>query len=75
MKILFELDNGEYVVELVKDKLYARITKNSAKYASKVSSLFTDADRGKFHEYQEEDKKLFIKLKKVIANDLKDVVS
>lgn len=71
MKILFECNNGAYVVEVLPQRLYAKVEadKNAPiRYSATTSSLLNPAS---FHEYREEDVMLQKKLDKVISEDLK----
>ena len=71
MKILFECDNGAYVVEVHSDRLYAKVEKDKAlpiRYSSTISPLLNPAS---FHEYRDEDAMLQKKLDKAVADDLK----
>ena len=50
MKILFECDNGAYVVEVHSGRLYAKVEKDKAlpiRYSSTISPLLNPAS---FHE-------------------------
>lgn len=71
MKILFECDNGAYVVEVHPERLYARVEENKnmpVRYSSTISPLLNPAS---FHEYRGEDAMLQKKLDKTVADDLK----
>ena len=71
MKILFECDNGAYVVEVHAGRLYAKVEKDKAlpiRYSSTISPLLNPAS---FHEYRDEDAMLQKKLDKAVADDLK----
>lgn len=71
MKILFECDNGAYIVEVLAQRLYAKIDQDKhapIRYSSTVSPLLNPAS---FHEYREEDSMLQKKLDKVVSEDLK----
>ena len=71
MKILFECDNGAYVVEVHDGRLYAKVEKDKAlpiRYSSTISPLLNPAS---FHEYRDEDAMLQKKLDKAVADDLK----
>lgn len=71
MKILFECDNGAYVVEVHSGRLYAKVEKDKAlpiRYSSTISPLLNPAS---FHEYRDEDAMLQKKLDKAVADDLK----
>ena len=71
MKILFECDNGAYVVEVHSARLYAKVEKDKAlpiRYSSTISPLLNPAS---FHEYRDEDAMLQKKLDKAVADDLK----
>lgn len=69
MKILFELDNGAYVVEVLPKRLYAKVEAHTdiPTYSSTASSLL---NRGSFHEYRKKDKKLAFELEDIIRYDL-----
>lgn len=74
MKILFECDNGAYVVEVHPERLYARVETEKdlpIKYSSTISPLLNPAS---FHEYREEDAMLQKKLDKAVGDDLKKVL-
>ena len=71
MKILFECDNGAYVVEVHGGRMYAKVEKDKAlpiRYSSTISPLLNPAS---FHEYRDEDAMLQKKLDKAVADDLK----
>ena len=71
MKILFECDNGAYVVELHPERLYAKVDADKnvpIRYSTTVSPLLNPAS---FHEYREEDAMLQKKIDKLVADDLK----
>lgn len=71
MKILFECDNGAYVVEVHSERLYARVEEDKnmpVRYSSTISPLLNPAS---FHEYRGEDAMLQKKLDKTVADDLK----
>lgn len=71
MKILFECDNGAYVVEVHPERLYARVEEDKnmpVRYSSTISPLLNPAS---FHEYRGEDAMLQKKLDKTVADDLK----
>ena len=71
MKILFECDNGAYVVEGHSGRLYAKVEADKAvpiRYSSTISPLLNPAS---FHEYRGEDAMLQKKLDKAVADDLK----
>ena len=71
MKILFECDNGAYVVEVRPQRLYAKVEADKAmpiRYSSTISPLLNPAS---FHEYRDEDSMLQKKLDKAISEDLK----
>lgn len=71
MKILFECDNGAYVVEVHPERLYAKVETEKdmpIRYSSTISPLLNPAS---FHEYREEDAMLQKKLDKAVADDLK----
>lgn len=74
MKILFECDNGAYVVEVHPERLYAKVETEKdmpIRYSSTISPLLNPAS---FHEYREEDAMLQKKLDKVVGDDLKKVL-
>ena len=75
MKILFECDNGAYVVEIHPQRLYARVEADDKKapihYSSTVSPLLNPAS---FHEHREKDPMLEKKLFKAVADDMKTVI-
>lgn len=74
MKILFECDNGAYVVEVHPERLYARVETEKdmpVRYSPTISPLLNPAS---FHEYREEDAMLQRKLDKAVVDDLKKVV-
>lgn len=74
MRILFECDNGAYVVEVHPERLYARVETEKdlpIKYSSTISPLLNPAS---FHEYREEDAMLQKKLDKAVGDDLKKVL-
>lgn len=71
MRILFECDNGAYVVEVHPGRLYARVEEDKTmpiQYSSTISPLLNPAS---FHEYREEDAMLQKKLDRAVADDLK----
>lgn len=71
MKILFECDNGAYVVEVHPQRLYAKVEadKNTPiRYSPTVSPLLNPAS---FHEYRDEDSMLQKKMDKAVSEDLK----
>lgn len=69
MKILFELDNGAYVVEVLPKRLYAKVEAHTdiPVYSSTTAPLL---NRGAFHEYRGNDKPLEHTLEDIIADDL-----
>lgn len=74
MRILFECDNGAYVVEVHPERLYAKVETEKdmpIKYSSTISPLLNPAS---FHEYREEDAMLQKKLDKAVGDDLKKVL-
>lgn len=74
MKVLFECDNGAYVVEVLPQRLYAKVEEDKnmpIRYSSTVSPLLNPAS---FHEYRGEDTMLQKKLDKAVAEDLKKVI-
>lgn len=72
MKILFECNNGAYVVEVHEKRLYAKVEPDNKNqpvhYSSTISPLLNPAS---FHEYREDDAMLQKKLDKIISDDLK----
>lgn len=71
MKILFECNNGAYVVELHPERLYAKVEEDKnipVRYSPTISSLLNPAS---FHEYREENPMLQKKLEKIVSEDLK----
>ena len=70
MRILFECDNGAYVVELCEKRLYAKVhpDNNTPTYSSTFSNLLNPAS---FHEYRDENTMLENRVEKVITTDLK----
>lgn len=71
MKILFECNNGAYVVEVHEKRLYAKIEPGSKKpihYSSTISPLLNPAS---FHEYRGDDAMLQKKIDKMVADDMK----
>ena len=75
MKILFECDNGAYVVEVHPERLYAKVEEDKhlpVRYSSTVSPLLNPAS---FHEYRGEDAMLQKRLDKTIADDLKKAMA
>jgi hypothetical protein len=74
MKILFECDNGAYVVEVHEKRLYAKIEEDKNKpirYSETISPLLNPAS---FHEYRGEDAMLQKKLDRAVADDMKKVM-
>ena len=74
MKILFECDGGAYVLEVLPQRLYAKVETDKnipIRYSETFSPLLNPAS---FHEYREEDAMLQKKLDKVVAEDLKKVL-
>lgn len=74
MRILFECDNGAYVVEVHPERLYAKVETEKdmpIRYSSTISPLLNPAS---FHEYHEEDAMLQKKLDKAVVDDLKKVM-
>lgn len=74
MRILFECDNGAYVVEVHPERLYAKVETEKdmpIRYSSTISPLLNPAS---FHEYREEDAMLQKKLDKAVVDDLKKVM-
>lgn len=75
MKILFECDNGAYVLEVLPQRLYAKVEedKNMAiRYSATISPLLNPAS---FHEYRGKDTMLQKKLDKAVSDDLRKVIS
>ena len=74
MKVLFECDNGAYVVEVLPQRLYAKVEEDKnmpIRYSSTVSPLLNPAS---FHEYRKEDAMLQKRLDRAVADDLKKVM-
>lgn len=73
MKILFECDDGAYVVEVLPSRLYSRVhpEKGELFYDGNYSLLLNPAS---FHEYRGEEKMLQNKIEKMISDDLKKVM-
>lgn len=73
MKILFECDNGAYVVEVLHKRLYARVhpDKKDIVYDGSFNLLLNPAS---FHEYKGQDKMLQGRIDKLISEDLKVVM-
>lgn len=73
MKILFECNDGAYVVEVLPSRLYARIhpDKGEVRYDGNYSLLLNPAS---FHEYRGKDKMLQNRIDKLIAEDLQGVL-
>lgn len=74
MRIMFECNNGAYVVEVLPERLYAKVEEDKnmpIRYSSAISPLLNPAS---FHEYRGEDSMLQKKLDKVVADDLKKVL-
>lgn len=69
MKVLFELDNGAFVLEVLPKRLYARVEADSdiPTYSDTYSTLIT---RGTFKEYRRKDKELAFELEDVVKYDL-----
>ena len=70
MKILFECNDGTYVVEVISSRLYAKVhpDKEDIHYDGKYNLLLNPAG---FHEYREEEAMLQNKINKLISDDLK----
>ena len=70
MKILFECDNGDTVVEICEKRLYAKVLAkgNTPTYSSEFSSMLNPAA---FHEYKGENGMLENRIEKIITTDLK----
>ena len=74
MKILFECDNGAYVVEVHPQRLYAKVEEDKnmpIRYSSTISPLLNPAS---FHEYRGDDAMLQKKLDRAVADDFKKVL-
>lgn len=75
MKILFECDDGCYVVEVMPSRLYARVHPDKegeeVRYDGHYSLLLNPAS---FHEYRGKDKMLQNRIDKLIAEDLQGVL-
>lgn len=73
MKILFECDDGCYVVEVMPSRLYARVhpDKEEIVYNGGYNLLLNPAS---FHEYRGKDKMLQNRIDKLISEDLKQVL-
>lgn len=73
MKILFECDDGTYVVEVLPSRLYSKVhpEKGELFYDGGYNLLLNP---GSFHEYRGEDKMLQNKIEKMISDDLKKVM-
>lgn len=73
MKILFECDDGAYVVEVLPSRLYARVhpDKEEVRYDGNYSLLLNPAS---FHEYRGKDKMLQNRINKLISEDLQGVL-
>lgn len=73
MKILFECNDGAYVVEVLPSRLYARVhpDKGEITYDGSYSLLLNPAS---FHEYRGQDKMLQNRVDKLITEDLKKVM-
>lgn len=74
MKILFECDDGSYVVELCKHRLFAKIPDKKdvlPTYSTVVSKLLNP---GSFHEYRGKNNKMLeTRLKNRLKDDLEKV--
>lgn len=74
MKILFECDGGAYVLEVLPQRLYAKVEADKnlpIRYSETFSPLLNPAS---FHEYRGDDSMLQKKLDKTVAEDLKEVM-
>lgn len=73
MRILHEMDNGAYVLEVIPKRLYAKIEKYTdiPTYAGTVSPLLI---QGHFHEWRESDPKFEKAMFQLVKTDLKEVV-
>lgn len=74
MKILFECDGGAYVLEVLPQRLYAKVETDKSlpiRYSETFSPLLNPAS---FHEYHGEDAMLQKKLDKAVVDDLKKVM-
>ena len=75
MKILFECNNGAYVVEVHPKRLYAKVEADKnmpVRYSSTISPLLNPSG---FHEYRESDAMLQKKMEKAISDDLKKAMA
>ena len=74
MKILFECNDGSYVAELKKERLYAKVEEDKnmpVQYSAKASPLL---NRAMFHEYRDQNKDVEKRVKDRIASDLRNVL-
>lgn len=73
MKILFECNDGAYVVEVLPSRLYARVhpDKGEVSYDGSFSLLLNPAS---FHEYKGKDAMLQNRIDKLIREDLEKVM-
>lgn len=73
MKIIFELDDGAYVLEIVPQRLYAKIEKHTdiPKYSATVSPLLK---QGHFKEYRDSQPDFEEMMYGLIRTDLRDVL-
>lgn len=69
MKILFECDNGTYVVQIFEGRLYAKVDPDNDRvdYHNQYNLLLNP---GTFHEYRKKDTMLQNRIKKIITGDL-----
>lgn len=69
MNIMFECNDGSYVVEVLPSRLYAKVNldKDIIAYDDSYNLLLNPAS---FHEYRGEDKMLYNKIDKLIREDL-----
>ena len=74
MKILFECDDGSYVVEVRPQRLYAKIPEGKTAvpaYSTVISNLLNP---GSFHEYHGKNNKMLeTRLRNVLKHDLEQV--
>ena len=74
MKIVYELDNGSYVLEIKEKRLYALIEKlsDTPKYSSNGREYLT---AGHFHEYRDTDIEFENAMYDLVRADLKDILA
>lgn len=73
MKIMFECNDGCYVVEVQPKRLYAKVNpdKEEPMYSSNYSLMLNP---GSFHEYKGEDAMVENRVEKIVKEDLKKAV-